>query len=214
MQRRAMSRRPRAPRRSLRTPGAPPGPRRADIRRANLLAAAEALFIAHGVEATTIDDIAARADVAKGTFYHYFSSKTALLDALRDRFSEAFLQRVTDAVAACAPDDWRAKLVNWIETGVTAYYDMYALHDVVFHGAEMPARAAMGEIDVVRSLADLLAAGNGAGAWHVENPPNTAVVMFHGLHGATDEAIVTSGHIRGVGPLLAALYLRMIGAGA
>src|SRR5262245_45807144 len=41
--------------------------------------AALKLFKAKGFEATTIDDIAERADVGKGTFFNYFPRKEAVL---------------------------------------------------------------------------------------------------------------------------------------
>jgi len=192
--------------------GAPMGPRMADARRNALVDAAEALFVGHGVEATTVDDIAARAGVAKGTFYHYFETKADLLDALRTRFSDEFQARVSAVVDACDAGDWNSRLTAWIATAVEAYFDMRALHDVVFHGAEMPLREAMGDVPVVLDLAALLAAGAAAGAWHVDDPRSVSVVMFHGLHGATDEAIVTGRDPGEIGALLARLFVRMIAA--
>ncbi len=50
--------------------------------RAGLLAAARELFATRGLEGTAIADIAARADVATGSFYNYFPTKEALLEAL------------------------------------------------------------------------------------------------------------------------------------
>jgi TetR/AcrR family transcriptional regulator, cholesterol catabolism regulator len=46
--------------------------------------AALALFREHGYDATTVEEIAERADVAKGTFFNYFARKDALLEALAD----------------------------------------------------------------------------------------------------------------------------------
>jgi TetR/AcrR family transcriptional regulator, cholesterol catabolism regulator len=46
--------------------------------------AALALFREKGYEATTVDEIAERADVAKGTFFNYFARKDSLLEALAD----------------------------------------------------------------------------------------------------------------------------------
>lgn len=46
------------------------------------MAAALPLFLAHGVEAVTIDDITRAAKAAKGSFYRYFSSKDALVAAI------------------------------------------------------------------------------------------------------------------------------------
>ncbi|MBY8823675.1 TetR/AcrR family transcriptional regulator [Sphingomonas colocasiae] len=189
-----------------------PPARRADIRRASLVEAAGALFVENGVEATTVDEVAARAGVAKGTFYHYFDTKADLLDALRAQFSDEFLDRVLAAVGRHGEADWNGRLTAWITAAVDAYFDMRALHDVVFHGAEMPLREAMGDIPLVRNLTDLLAAGDAAGIWAVDDPASVSVVMFHGLHGAVDETIVTGRTPGQIGEMLARLYLRMIAA--
>jgi AcrR family transcriptional regulator len=157
-------RRGRAVRKRKTISGAPPGPRRADQRRAAIVDAAAKLFVEKGFQATTVDDIATQAGFAKGTFYHYFPTKLELLDALRDRFSDEFQDRTRAAADACAPDDWTGRLRSWIEEAVVAYFDMSALHDVVFHGAEMPLRHAMGDVPVVRDLAQLLTDGTSAGA--------------------------------------------------
>ncbi len=205
-------RRGRAVRKRKTISGAPPGPRRADQRRAAIVDAAAKLFVEKGFQATTVDDIATQAGFAKGTFYHYFPTKLELLDALRDRFSDEFQDRTRAAADACAQDDWTGRLRSWIEEAVAAYFDMSALHDVVFHGAEMPLRHAMGDVPVVRDLAQLLIDGTAAGAWDVAEPGEVAVIMFHGLHGAADEAMVTAGDADRIGALLSSLYIRMIGA--
>jgi AcrR family transcriptional regulator len=63
-------------------------------RSATLLAAAEQLFLARGIEDVSIDDITREAGVAKGSFYRYFPSKDALVRALladaRERVVSAF----------------------------------------------------------------------------------------------------------------------------
>jgi len=53
-----------------------------ETRRA-ILEAAMALFHEKGFDETTIEEITAQADVAKGTFFNYFGSKDALLGELR-----------------------------------------------------------------------------------------------------------------------------------
>jgi TetR/AcrR family transcriptional regulator, regulator of mycofactocin system len=53
--------------------------RHVDRTRAALAAAAVELFTEHGFAATTVDDIAARADVAPRTFFRYFPTKEAVL---------------------------------------------------------------------------------------------------------------------------------------
>lgn len=56
--------------------------RRKEETRRRLLTAAERLFHAKGFEATTVEEIAAAADIAKGTFFNYFESKQTLLVTL------------------------------------------------------------------------------------------------------------------------------------
>ncbi|WP_374573010.1 TetR/AcrR family transcriptional regulator [Phenylobacterium sp.] len=56
-------------------------------RRAELMDCAQALFLSRGYEATTVNDILARAGLSKGAFYHHFDSKEALLDALTERMA-------------------------------------------------------------------------------------------------------------------------------
>jgi len=192
--------------------GAPSGPRRPDARRAALIEAAGALFIERGVDATTVEEIAALAGLAKGTVYHYFATKTELLDALRDRFTNDFNRRLTDAVAACDPDDWPGRLDAWLREAVIAYFEMHALHDVVFHGSERPVREAMGEVALVQDLAALLRAGDAVGAWQTPRALDIAVIMFHGLHGAADEAMLNGCPPENVCALLLPLFSRMIGA--
>jgi len=65
-----------------------------DVRRAQFLDCAQALFFSRGYEATTVNDILERAGASKGAFYHYFDSKEALLDALAERVAA---QAVADA---------------------------------------------------------------------------------------------------------------------
>src|SRR3546814_21083162 len=88
---------------------------------------------------------------------------------------------------------------------------MRALHDVVFHSAELPLRHEMGDEPVVKNLAGLLMDGEAAGAWSIMDTLYVAVTMFHGLPGAVDEDIVAENVDKPTGPLIADLYIRMIG---
>src|SRR5438874_8484314 len=46
-----------------------------------IVAAAVRLFSEHGIEAVTVDEIAAAADVGKGTIYNYFETKEDIVVA-------------------------------------------------------------------------------------------------------------------------------------
>jgi AcrR family transcriptional regulator len=69
--------------------------RRQEVRDRVYRAAVE-LFVERGFDATTMDDIADRADVARATVFNYFQRKTAFLDewsALRRQKAQAAVRR-------------------------------------------------------------------------------------------------------------------------
>lgn len=187
-------------------------PRKADLRRAGLVRAAIALLVDQGLPDASVDDIAAQAGVAKGTFYHYFASKAELIDALRAHFSDDFQARVVAAVDACPGGDWDGRFAAWIVSATDAYFDMHALHDLVFHGPTMPQRQSMGDAPIVHHLAALLDAGQADGAWHLagEAPVQIAAMIFHALHGLADDALVAGQPVNELGPLVARLSRRLL----
>jgi AcrR family transcriptional regulator len=63
--------------------------RKKEETRQRIVAAAVELFQRNGYEATTVDEIAARADVAKGTFFNYYPRKEAILDDVHEQQLEA-----------------------------------------------------------------------------------------------------------------------------
>lgn len=56
-----------------------------DVRRGEVLDQALALFLEHGYENVSLNDLLAVAGTSKGAFYHYFPSKEALVAALAER---------------------------------------------------------------------------------------------------------------------------------
>lgn len=56
-----------------------------DVRQAEVLDQALALFLEHGYENVSLNDLLAVAGTSKGAFYHYFPSKDALVAALAQR---------------------------------------------------------------------------------------------------------------------------------
>ncbi|PIQ28458.1 hypothetical protein COW36_13230 [bacterium (Candidatus Blackallbacteria) CG17_big_fil_post_rev_8_21_14_2_50_48_46] len=69
-------------------------PKPYDARLNQILDTALVLFMQNGYEDTSIQTIIDTVEIAKGTFYHYFKSKEALLEKLIDRESEAVLAPV------------------------------------------------------------------------------------------------------------------------
>ncbi len=69
-----------------------------EVRRNEILDKAQELFYAKGYEQTSIRDIIDGVGIAKGTFYHYFSSKIELLDELVERMIVHIVQLVEPIV--------------------------------------------------------------------------------------------------------------------
>lgn len=195
---------------SPRVAGARPGPRQPELRSNELLDAAASLFVEKGVAATSIDDIVERAGVAKGTFYHYFSDRTAMLDALRERYAQRFADEAIRADETCQRDDWNGRLDAWISAVSLAYISSYALHDAIFHDPVILKRCPMSELLVVQNLAHLIQQGQDAGVWEVDCPLSTAACMFHALHGLFDEAIAMESDADILVPRLSKLFRRMV----
>ena len=65
-----------------------------DERRQEILETAQRLFYSQGYEATSIQSIIDQVGIAKGTFYHYFSSKTHLLDELVNYLVSSTMQPI------------------------------------------------------------------------------------------------------------------------
>ena len=64
-----------------------------EIRRNEILDAAERLLVTKGYEQMAINDLVEELQIAKGTVYHYFDSKQALLEALVERMVDQIEQR-------------------------------------------------------------------------------------------------------------------------
>jgi TetR/AcrR family transcriptional repressor of nem operon len=70
-----------------------------EVRRNEILDAAERLMASKGYEQVAIQDIIDELQIAKGTVYHYFDSKVALLMALVERIGEKAKQLVLPIVS-------------------------------------------------------------------------------------------------------------------
>ena len=76
-------------------PGAPGlRERRRQQTRERLTRVAMALFLERGFEATTIDDIAAAADISRRSFFHYFASKEDVVFAWQEESSAVLITAV------------------------------------------------------------------------------------------------------------------------
>lgn len=88
-----------------------------DGTRAAILSAADSLFREHGFKATTIEDIADRAGIGKGTVYLYFSSKFDISLGWFREMHDAVLEQLEKLAAA--DGTFTANLTQFLITRMT-----------------------------------------------------------------------------------------------
>jgi AcrR family transcriptional regulator len=64
--------------------------------RSKIVSAAWELFYERGYDDTTVDEIVERSGTSKGSFYHYFAGKDALLSSLSTLFDEKYQELLSD----------------------------------------------------------------------------------------------------------------------
>jgi AcrR family transcriptional regulator len=80
------------------------GPRlSASARRTQLLEIARVVFAKHGYEATSVEEIAARAKVSKPIVYEHFGGKEGIYAVLVDREMEHVVTRISAAITSGTP---------------------------------------------------------------------------------------------------------------
>ncbi len=186
-----------------------------DVRREQILDAAEAVLLERGLAAATVADVAAAAGVAKGTVYLYFDSKAELLAGLRARY----LERLTAALDGPLGPGPRARrsYAARIERLVAASLDYavahHRLHHLLLH------QAGFSEEDVFAraraAIAALVEAGVAAGELDVPDTELATDFVLSGLHGTLVTAIHQHGSDRDRRRLVegaSELILRALGA--
>ncbi|WP_460539477.1 TetR/AcrR family transcriptional regulator [Glycomyces halotolerans] len=86
-------------------------------RRAQLLQAAQEVFVSHGYHATSMDDIAERAGVSKPVLYQHFTSKLELYLALLDGRASELVDRIREAMDRSEDNKER------VNEAMRAYFD-------------------------------------------------------------------------------------------
>ncbi|TGP50501.1 TetR/AcrR family transcriptional regulator [bacterium M00.F.Ca.ET.230.01.1.1] len=170
-----------------------------ELRREELLNHAQALFLTHGYDRASLNDVIAAAGVSKGAFYHYFASKEALLEALAERFARQALAGVQDVLGdpALGPlGRLNALLAKSRQAKVETAAEAWALFEtmfrsenlVLFHRINLAASAAFSPL-----LVEIIRQGVADGTFHTFDPEGVAdIVMQFGMatHDVVAKAIV------------------------
>lgn len=147
-----------------------------------MLDAAARLFGAHRFHEVRMEDVAAAAEVGKGTLYRYFQDKEELYLALLDRAGKQLRERVHSAAdSACGP---RGKLTALVAAVIDFFDEQPHVHDLIqraeaLRGAQTPWQPA--RADLTHLARDLLAEADATGAFKVDDADTSALMLIGGL---------------------------------
>jgi AcrR family transcriptional regulator len=149
-----------------------------------ILDAAARQFARQRFHEVRMDDIAAEAEVSKGTLYSYFHDKEELYLALLTRGSEGMAKALQEAVLTA--ETARAKLIAVVDAILTYFdaephlFDLIQAVEMLQHSdEEFPWQAAR---DVAVELVhELFEVGRRAGEFVVREPDLTGLLLFGGL---------------------------------
>lgn len=103
-----------------------------------ILQIAEEVFLEKGYHETSMDEIAARVGIAKGTVYLHFPSKEALVVAIFTRDVLKFSVAVDEAITSPTNVTARAKLEEIIHSMYSSYYSKLAhLLYTIYHSPDL-----------------------------------------------------------------------------
>ncbi len=163
-------------------------------RRDAILAAAREVFFENGIHRATVDDVAAHAEVAKGTVYLYFQSKETLLAHLLLEGLDTLGERLTEAYAEATPLPAETRLrrlcaayLNFFQDDHDYFRLMMAFDRGHFQEAVSPELYQQILLRSVKGLRWVVLAvqqGIDDGHFQVTDPKNTAGMFWAAINGA------------------------------
>jgi AcrR family transcriptional regulator len=165
-----------------------------DERRSELIACAQKLFYTKGYESTSVSDMVTEVGVAKGTFYYYFESKQAILEALVAELSEQGL-KLHEAIVA---DKTLNAVQKWMQTAqvigdwkIERKAELLALARVMQADENVLLRhklATQAAQVTTPELAKIIAQGITEGVFETDYPEEAAEIV-HAISTASSSAI-------------------------
>lgn len=157
-----------------------------------LHAAALSLFVSQGYQHTSVERVAARAGLTKGSVYFYFGTKAALLLALLDQVEEIVVAAAAarvDAAGPSAPDKLVAFLHGQAVLGVERweYVLLLILMSLEFHGQDGPVGDRIAAIygRLYTAVEGIIASGKQAGEFRDDVPTREQAALVMAAHDGT-----------------------------
>lgn len=155
-------------------------------RRQEIIDTARKMFMKDGFDKTQMADISKKMNVAAGTIYHYFKSKTELLYAVIDELTAEKMEiksRVLNDTKISALDRLKPLLIS------SQNVEKYENVGKSFGGDPALIQYYLTKLNHSSSslLESLIEQGNEDGSWKCMYPKDTAVFILHGLAGVMAE---------------------------
>ena len=166
-------------------------------KRTALLDAAEAVLVEHGLVGATVDQITARAGVAKGTFYLYFRSKDEVVRALQERLWDGMVAASVEAAEQLGgADDWWNVIDGFLDTVVAYDLEHRDWHRLVSQGWSAPGpEVAEREQQIIDIFAAGIQSGVDDGKFVVDDVEMTATLLYRAVEGTMHQFCVSEGPV-------------------
>jgi AcrR family transcriptional regulator len=149
--------------------------------RERILDEASQLIVEQGLAATTVDQIAERADIAQATFFNYFPTKAALIEALVGRAIDMWNGVIDQAHETAAPAADKIATLFRVTADLTQGQHRL-LRDLIVETARAPAEAPSSLTLVRAFFRDDLAEGQARGEVRVDRDATTLADCVLGLY--------------------------------
>jgi AcrR family transcriptional regulator len=154
-------------------------------RKNEILDTAQTLFYKNGYENTSIANVIDAVNIAKGTFYHYFKSKTDLLDQIIDRIAN-HIDAIIDKVLEEPEENAIVELNNvFQEIGqykaqeknilIMMTHALYSDHNIILRTKMTKRRY----LTVAPRLAKIISRGKKEGVFNTGNPEYVAELILN-----------------------------------
>lgn len=159
-----------------------------EVRRGELICAAEELFRENGCEETSVSAIVKKVGVAQGTFYYYFKSKDDILDAVLDHYLRDHIEPAIKNIMADRSLDTMQKIQRIIKESLSFQTGERKVMEFLHADKNMAShqKYMLKVRDVfVPIITEVLEEGIDVGLFNIPYPRETAeliLVMFAYLH--------------------------------
>ncbi|HDQ25412.1 MAG TPA: TetR/AcrR family transcriptional regulator, partial [bacterium] len=159
--------------------------------RRRIVEAAQSLFMRDGYDNTSVNSIIEAVKLAKGTFYHYFSSKEGLLDAILDDFAVKIIEDIRTVMRDST--DAITKMNRMLNRGRQFKIEQKELVMMVTRAMYNPAnlllRHKLAEANIKHSLPvfrEIIEQGEAEGAFKTAGAFETALIIMKLGEGISD----------------------------